>query len=625
MNIIIKKDEMKKPNISLFLKIVNGLLLILLLGFYTNSEVLGQLVSGGLPLKSNFHDSVPLPMNNIWSLHWGIMIMGLLGGVAIFLYGMDLLSQGLKRIADKRIKTILHMLTNNRIMGMIVGAVVTVLVQSSSATTVLLVGFVQSGLISFSESVGVILGADIGTTITAQFIALKLADYALILVIVGYTLQFYSRRNGNLGQYFGLSIMGTGFLFYGMKLMSDSMTPLQGHPEVVNMLKTLENPAWGIICSATITALIHSSAATIGMVIVLSQQGLIHLDASIPLIFGANIGTCFTAAIASWQTSREAQRVAIAHVLFKIGGVLLFIWWIPHFAYLVKVVSNYLGQDVTRQVANAHTLFNVGLALVFLPFTGVLAKVLVKLYPDKVDKKIYEFKTKYLDNAFLSAPNLGTAVARLEISRMAQLVEEMLEPVIVPFISGNWPRDSKYPQLSFVEALEFKEKKVDFLEEKITEYLMAMSRNKISENESNEIFALASITKDMESIGDVIHKNLIPLLEKKQRMYIHFSFEGGEELRIYHLKICKQISRLCKMLAEIDAEKIKHILHKAENYLELENEYRKKHLERLQHKRSESIYSHEVHMELMDYLKHINTYIGNIAKTMSIYSNHATE
>jgi len=292
---------------------------------------------------------------------WWYLVMGLLGGLAFFLYGMEKMSDGMKKSTGNQLRATLAALTRNRIVALFAGAFVTMVIQSSSATTVMLVSFAQAGLMSFAQSLGVILGGGIGTTITAQLIAFKATDYALLMIAIGFGLRMFSKNDSvrNVGEV----ILGFGILFYGMKLMSDAMKPLRTYPELIELMKNLETPVLGLIAGTIFTALVQSSSASTGVVIVLAQQGVITLEAGIPIIFGANIGTCVTAGLASIGLSREAKRVALAHVLFKVAGVIIFVFWIPHFADLIRSVTSYMGGGVARQIANAHTIFNVSLAI----------------------------------------------------------------------------------------------------------------------------------------------------------------------------------------------------------------------------------------------------------------------
>jgi len=553
---------------------------------------------------------------------WGKLVMTLAGGLAFFLYGMEKMSEGMKKSAGDRMRNILSALTNNRVVGMFVGAFVTMVIQSSSATTVMLVSFVQAQLMTFVQSLGVILGADIGTTITAQLVAFKLTDYALVMIAVGFALTMFSKKDST--KYMGEAILGFGILFFGMKLMSDAMRPLRTFQPFIDLLKGLENPVFGLLVGTIFTALVQSSSAFTGIVIVLAQQGLLTLEAGIPLVMGANIGTCITAGLASIGTSREAKRVAIAHVMFKVGGVLLFIFWIPTFAEIIRSISptssgvgvDKLAAETPRQIANAHTIFNVSFAFFFLPFTTFFANTIMRFYPEKEQEKGIQPVTWHLDVKAVSTPVLAIDLARNEISRMSDIFGRMLTSVIEPFKSNEPLFDIKYPQLTLVEGIEMREEKLDFLEERIVNYLRKIGRQELSDNQIQEVYGMMSIVNDIESIGDILEKNMIPLIAKKSVLKTDFSKEGKEEIDMFHTKVCKQISRLKEAFSELDPELAKRIMAKEEKYTDLEAEYRTRHLERLHEEREESIQTHEIHMELMDLLKQINVYAGNIAKTI---------
>jgi phosphate:Na+ symporter len=368
-------------------------------------------------------------------ISWGFLIIGLFGGLALFLYGMEKMSEGMKKSAGHKMRSILGTLTNNRVIGLLVGAFVTMVIQSSSATTVMLVSFVQAELMSFVQSLGVILGADIGTTITAQLIAFKLTDYALLMIVIGFGMRMIAKKD-NI-KHFGEVILGFGILFFGMKLMSDAMKPLRTYQEFIDLLKGLENPLLGLLVGTIFTALIQSSSAFTGVIIVLAQQGLITLEAGIPMVFGANIGTCITAGLACIGTTREAKRVALAHVLFKIAGVALFIFWIPAFADMIRAIAAQFGSGVARQIANAHTIFNVSLGLIFLPFTAIFAGVILKIFPDRKELKGVIPVTWHLDDSMIATPEFAIGLARTEISRMAKILGRMLRAIIIPFMSDK--------------------------------------------------------------------------------------------------------------------------------------------------------------------------------------------
>lgn len=564
---------------------------------------------------------------------WADIFIGLAGGLAFFLYGMEKMSNGMKNTAGNKMRSILASLTKNRIIALIVGAFVTMVIQSSSATTVMLVSFVQAGLLNLVQSMGVILGADIGTTITAQMIAFKLTDYALLMVAIGFCLKLGGKteRSKSVGDI----VLGFGILFFGMKLMSDAMNPLRSFPAFIDLMKDLENPLMGILFGAAFTAVVQSSSATTGVLIVLAQQGLISLEGGIPVIFGANIGTCVTAALAGIGASREAKRVAIAHIMFKIAGVGLFIFWIPQFADLIRALAGKFGSGTARQLANAHTLFNVSLGLFFLPLIPVFSKIIYFIYPEKETPKSQEITTWYIEDAVLETPSLAIDLARAEISRMAKLLGRMLNAIIIPFLSDEAhiankgkpdeeaqlllkeiPKiDAIHKDLTLLQGLDLREEKIDFLEQKLSAYLTHIAQGTITEEQAKEVFGMVSIVKDMESMGDIIHRNMIPLIAKKKRLRYDFSLEGKEELLIYHGKVSKQIRYLEAAFKETDTKLAHKIMKKERKYLDLESSYRARHLKRIVLKNEESIETTEVHLELMDLMKQIVLYSANIAQT----------
>lgn len=564
---------------------------------------------------------------------WVQLFIGVAGGLAFFLYGMDKMSNGMKSAAGNRMRSILGSLTKNRVVALTVGAFITMVIQSSSATTVMLVSFVQAGLLNFVQSMGVILGADIGTTITAQMIAFKLTDYALLMVAFGFVLKMFGRTEKIKSV--GEIVLGFGILFFGMKLMSDAMKPLRTYPVFIEMMKDLENPILGILVGAVFTAVVQSSSATTGVLIVLAQQGLISLEGGIPVIFGANIGTCVTAALAGIGASREAKRVAIAHVMFKLAGVMLFVFWIPQFAGLIESLAVRFGSGPARQLANAHTIFNVSLGLFFLPFIGAFSKIIFLIFPDKPPPKSQEITTHYIEDAMLKTPSLAIDLVRAEMSRMAKLLGRMLNAIIIPFLSDEEQitrhagkdedasylireipkRDEFFPDLTLLEGLDLRERKIDFLQEKISIYLTNIAQGAISEEEAEEVFGMVSIVKDMESMGDIIHRNMIPLIAKKKRLHFDFSMEGKEELLIYHGKVRKQIRILETAFKLTDPKLAFAIMKKERKYLDLELKYRARHLKRIILKNEASKATTEIHLELMDLMKQLVLYSANIAQT----------
>ncbi|PIQ09168.1 MAG: hypothetical protein COW71_07850 [Ignavibacteriales bacterium CG18_big_fil_WC_8_21_14_2_50_31_20] len=540
------------------------------------------------------------------------LIVGLIGGLALFILGMEMMSDGLKKAAGSKMRNILSTITNNRFLAVIAGIFVTIGMQSSSATTVMLVSFVQAQLMTFSQSLGIILGASIGTTITAQLIAFKITDYALLIVGIGVLIKLIAntKKLKNIGS----GILGFGILFLGMWLMSDSMFPLRTYKPFIDLLLHLENPIMGILIGTVFTALIQSSGAFIGIVIVLGSQGLITLEAAIPLLLGSNLGTSITAILASINSSREAKRVALAHSIFKILGIILFAWWIPSYADLIRTFSPATGFDITspdnfdalpRQIANAHTFFNIILTIILLPGINIAAKLITKMLPDIPEEEEEEhFKTKYLEDDLISTPALALSLTKAEIIRMASKVKTMIEEILPMFFT--------YSQEKLDEIIE-KEEEIDFLSVKINRYLRKISQESIIEERSDEIFQLMHTSTEIEQIGNVIAKRLVPLAKKKNKNVIHFSNDGEREIREYHLKTIKQMSRSIEYFKDINLQDAKHIKQKYKKYRLMEQELRRTHFDRLLDEVPETVESSQIHLELIELLKRISSHATNIA------------
>ena len=553
-------------------------------------------------------------------INWFKSILELFGGLALFLYGMDLMSLGMKKFAGNKMRSILALITKNRLVGLITGAFVTVIVQSSSATTVMLVGFVQAQLLTFKQTLGVILGSDIGTTVTTQLIAFNVTEHALLIVVIGFTIGLLTKNDQTRNLASG--ILGFGLLFFGMKIMGDSMLPFKSYTPFIDVLKTLKNPFLGVLVGTIFTGIIQSSAAFIGIVMVLAQQGLINIDIGIPLIMGSNIGTCVTASLACIGTGRAAQRVALAHILFKIFGVLLVFPFLGYFTELIRELGNLFGADSPRKIAHAHSIFNIALAFIALPFLKQFYQMIMKIMPEKIEiisdeeKKLLPF-IKNLDENLITVPSVAIDLARAEIFQMIKLMEKMVNYALIPFMNKTIPMDNKYPHIDIIKVFKVREEKIDYIETQVSNYLLRVSQQEITHEETNQVFNLISIMKDTENIADLIEKKLIPLITKKSAINHHFSHEGQLELEEYHQKICKQISRVKLAFKDLDAQKGMHTIDKMQEYLTLEANFKLKHLKRYQQMKEETLDTHEIHMDLMDLLKQINVYTGEIAKSIT--------
>ncbi len=438
---------------------------------------------------------------------------GLLGGLALFLFGMDLMTGALKRAAGHYMKEILARLTRNRFMGVGVGAIVTAIVNSSSVTTVILIGFISAGLMSMAQSIGVIMGANIGSTVTAQILAFKVTKFALPLVASGFLITALAKRN--VQQDYGQLLLGFGLVFYGMGLMSDSMAPLRSYPPFIDFIAELANPAAGILTGAAFTAVIQSSAATTGIIIVLAGQGLMSLETAITVALGANIGTCATAGLAVIGKPREAVRAMLVHVLFNFAGVIIWVAFIPELADLARMISpstsgatDNIGSaaDAPRQIANAHTIFNIANTLLFIGFTTQIARLVEWVVPDRPLSDRHLLPPKFLDTSLLSTPSIALNNVRFEIGRLGDHVHDMLEKALPAAIS-NSTRE--------IEALEDMDADADELHREIITYLGEVSLTSLSIEQAETLMHLVEVTNDLEHIGDRIATDIVTSTRKR--------------------------------------------------------------------------------------------------------------
>jgi len=529
------------------------------------------------------------------------LFFSLFGGLAIFLFGMDVAKISLQKAAGRKMKQVLSKLTQNRFMGVLVGIFITSIVQSSSATTVLLVGFVSAGLMTFAQSMAVSMGAGIGTTITVQLIAFNLSDYALLLIFIGFLTKAISKDEKT--SHIGSIIMGFGMVFYGIKIMSDTMQPLRDYQPIINFFATLKDPFYALIISTIFTAIIQSSAATIGILIALSSQGLLDLSAAVPMVFGANIGTTITAVLASIGASANAKKTAYWHTMYKTIGVLIFYPIMVPFEHFIVFTSG--SGDLARQIANAHTIFNLIIMTLMIGFLRPLSKLLDKLVTEPENKG--RFKTHYIRKSLLESPSLALEQAYREILHMSNIVEKM----IINIRPAIMKKDSYLIQKNIE-----KDDKVDILEEEITPFLTAISRKELNEQESRRQRGMLFIVDHLEHIGDIITKELMKLAQKVMESDIKFSDQGKKELEEYCDKVLDNYRLLLTSLRREDIEMAKHIVNMKSTFEKEAKEYHLSHIKRLEKALPESVDSSAVHLDIIDCLKNINSRIIDIAETI---------
>ena len=550
-------------------------------------------------------------------LHLFSLSMGLFGGLALFLYGMDTTSDALKSVAGARMRTILSKLVTNRIMGLVTGVIVTAIIQSSSVTTVMLISLITAGLISFSQAVSVILGANIGTTITVQIIALKVTQYSLLLLAVGFLLSFTGKGKK---RYYGYWLMGLGFIFLGMDVMGNAMVPLKDYKPFVNLMATVTNPWWSLLIAAVFTALVQTSAATVAIAIVFASQGLIDLYTAIALILGANIGTSATAALASIGKPPEAVRAAVAHVLFKTIGALIVLPFIPQLAQIVVAISPkwqpgmseamYHSKVLPRQIANAHTVFNVGIALLFLPFSSLAVRFIEWLVPDR-DNGLEGLaaKPRYLDDSLVDTPHLALGMVRREVNRMGDVLEQMLEGIPEAVFEGD---------LDKMEGLKEKDEKVDALFAAITRYLAKIGQEDIPEDVADEVLGAMSALTELEAIGDIIENNLAHLARRKVEENIVLDEQALAVLTEYHLQVTRAFKSAIVAFVSDNKEIARMVMEMKSTINNLDIQARARMAAFLRQTLTpHELASYTLEMDIMDNLKRIYYHTKRVAKLVA--------
>ena len=554
-------------------------------------------------------------------MQWGVMGMSLFGGLALFLFGMDQMADALKAVAGERMKAILAKLTTNRFMGAGTGAFITAIIQSSSVTTVLVVGFVSAGLMTMAQSVGVIMGANIGTTITAQIVAFKVTKAALLMFGVGFSMLFAGKQD-RIKQY-GAILMGLGLVFFGMSVMSDAMKPLRDYQPFLDLMTTMANPLVGILVAAAFTALIQSSSATTGIVIVMASQGFISLPAGIALAFGANIGTCMTALLAAIGKPREAVRAATVHVVFNIAGVLLWFGLIPYLAQWVAALSpsypDLVGTartaaETPRQIANAHTIFNVANTLIFIGFTTQIARLVEWLVPDKplTTEELYQVRPRYLDEELIETPSLALDRARMEALLLGERVQAMLEQMMPAILAGDRKAIQKAAMI---------DDQVDAHYAAIVEYLGKVSRRSLSTPQTTELLHLMEAINDLENIGDVMETDLAVSGNKLIDQGVSISKPTREVLEGFHKLVSEAVLTATQALSQINVPAADAVIAMKREISDLADSAAAHEAQRLVAEEPNRLPAYTIEMDIIEKLKRIYYFAKRIAKTVQAGEN----
>ncbi|MBB6214576.1 phosphate:Na+ symporter [Anaerosolibacter carboniphilus] len=497
---------------------------------------------------------------------------GLIGGLGLFLYGMRIMGDGLEKAAGEKLKRLVEVLTNNRVMGVLVGTIVTMVIQSSSATTVMVVGFVNAGIMKLTQAVGVIMGANIGTTVTAQLVSFKLTDYAPVAVGIGVAIWLFTsnKRTKNIAEI----LIGFGILFIGMETMSDSMKPLREFEGFKTLLASfgggsITDTLLGILAGFGITAIIQSSSASIGILIALASQGLLPIESALPILFGDNIGTCVTAMLSSIGATKTAKRAAFIHFLFNVIGTIIFVLLLQ--GPVLHFVKNISPGDSARQIANAHTMFNIGNMLIQLPFAGVLVFIARKAIPETADEQDQVMGVKYLDDRILETPSIALGQTIKEVLHMGNLALDSYRKSMEAFFKA----DEKIAHEVFNL-----ESAVNNLEREIAAYLVKLSNTSLSGEQHEIVDGLFNTINDIERVGDHAD-NLAELAIYRIENKLDFSEGALQELQLMNDRVIKSYEQAILALKTGDTNIAKRVIEREGEIDHMEKSLRASHIARL--------------------------------------------
>ncbi|RHS82159.1 Na/Pi cotransporter family protein [Firmicutes bacterium AM43-11BH] len=508
------------------------------------------------------------------------IVFGLVGGLAIFIYGMNMMSECLQKAAGEKMKSILALLTRNPVLGVLAGAITTAVLQSSSATTVMAIGFVSAGLMSLPQAISIIFGANIGTTMTAQIIAFKITDYIYIIIFIGFIISFVakSEKVKSIGQ----TIFAFGLLFLGIETMGDVMKPLASSPVFTDLIAKVSNmPVLGVAVGTLMTLVVQSSSATIAVLQNFAAQAgpdgvtsILGLTGAIPILLGDNIGTTITALLASIGQNKDAKRTAVAHCIFNISGCLLFIWFIKPFAALIQYISP-KGPEIeviSRQIANSHTVFNITMTLIWVCLINVMVKIVMTLIPDGKAVAVDPAKPLYLDEKMTNQPTAALQLVAKEILHISDIVKDAV---------SNTIEIVKTEDISQLEGLLEKGKNIKALTEKTTEYLaLLFSSGTMTEQQAAQTASLMYILSDVERMGSLSVEIAKCIQEKEQNNY-KYTPEAMDELQKSLRTLEKMFIDSMKALQGDKSVQIDKMLKRKDKIMDLDIKMRKAHLQRV--------------------------------------------
>lgn len=536
---------------------------------------------------------------------WLSLAMNLAVGLGVFLYGMFLMSEGLQKVAGARLKKTLEFLTKNKFMGIALGAAITGIIQSSSATTVMTVGLVNAGLMKLTQAISVVMGANIGTTVTGQIIAFKIVDYYPFLVILGVIFALFA-TNRKLKLY-GSAVLGLGFLFFGICLMSDGVAPLKQSPVVSEFFqKFSDHMLWALFAGTLMTCILQSSSATIGLTMVLASQGLIDYDAAIPMVIGDNIGTTITAQLACIGTSLSARRTAMSHTLFNVFGACLFLPFIK-MGYFQQVVALVTPGDpanlnqISRFIANCHSGFNIATTLIFMNFIPVLEKASIFLVPGKEAPE--EDRPTSLEKHLLDTPTIAIGLVKKEILYMMDVAKEATNLGIQGIIENND---------QYISKVRILETTTDLYQKDITEYLISISERELGDQESEQLPTLMHSVNDLERIGDYA-ENLTEVLDKLKEHNIILSDVAKDGLIKMNGLVNSMYDLLKNAIDKENSQDALKIIKIEDEVDELRKVLSDGHIERLKHQECD-YYTGILYLDCLNNLEKVSDHLKNIGQ-----------
>lgn len=527
-------------------------------------------------------------------------LAGLAGGLGLFIYGMQTCSEGLQKMAANRLKHFVGVLTNQPFFGILVGTVVTVGLQSSSATSALVIGFVSAQMMTLSQALGVLLGSAIGSSLTAQLIAFKITNLALVLLFVGAILYLFSKRSRqrNVGQ----TLLGFGLIFYGMLVMSSAMAPVRDYPMVAQTLVSLERyPILEFMVALLVTAIIQSSPAFLALLMALATHGLVGPYAIVPFVLGAHLGGTVTGVISSLGApGLDAKRAAVANFAFKLVNGLVFL---PLYRPLTEFVL-WSSPAISRQVANTHTLFSLIMAVVFLPFTSYVARMMVRLMPEKHSRRD---EARFLDESLLELPELAVDQAHRQTLEMGRIVrEDMLERVLPAL---------RLHSDELIDQLAEPEQAVDSLYKKISRYVTNLGSTSLSDDVMERSVQVLYAANDLEHVGDIL-TNVAQIVRKISREELDLSDEGMREIEAMYNQVHGSFDLALKSFANLDGELASRVIKDHPRTLRLEKELRYSHFDRMHSGNPQTMATSSVHLDLIEALLRIDSHAVNIAQVV---------